>query len=571
MRRTLLAVGSLTIALVLQLVVLNGLHLPGGGVPDLVLVLVAVLAITGTPVRGMVTGFAAGLALDLAPPGSAVLGEYALTLCLVGWAAGKISRLVDRSALRALLALAAIVVLAEAMAAAISIGLDPAQFSLAHARQVLPSAMAYDLLILPFLLYAGLVARTWAQAGPMDSDLDPANLFAQSGPGLQSRLALAAGRPHGGWVATGAGGREHAFRHPAAPRGLRPGHGVAGSASGGPRPGQSRPGLAAVPPSLRFDRKRGGGRSRSFGVIGNPVGTGLGRHPAQHPGALRSMSGRGFRPHAGVPGGSAAGQAAGLRRRPPARPVTLKFGAKRGDGSVGRLLGTPRPAGTGSQSHSIGLHGSALRGSALRGSAFHGAGLPRAGFNGIGQLDRTGRSALGMVFRRKAAPRFRAASPAPPLRRKAAPRFRSASLAPPRSRPKAVPRFRRSSVAPSPALTASFATGGVFEQRDLLAARRRQAGSPRLHLSARRHRESRFSPAGGLSRSVRPATPRFRTASLTRPGRASEPRRPRFGYGRRSMFGFLVARGVGGRWLAGTQVGGRARVWLVGRRNGGTR
>ena len=113
MRRTLLAVGSLAVALVLQLVVLNGLHLPGGGVPDLVLLLVAVLAITGTPVRGMITGFAAGLALDIAPPGSAVLGEYALTLCLVGWAAGRMNRLVDRSALRALAGLAVVVALAE--------------------------------------------------------------------------------------------------------------------------------------------------------------------------------------------------------------------------------------------------------------------------------------------------------------------------------------------------------------------------------------------------------------------------------------------------------------------------
>lgn len=163
MRRTLLAVGSLAVALVLQLVVLNGLHLPGGGVPDLVLLLVAVLAITGTPVRGMITGFAAGLALDIAPPGSAVLGEYALTLCLVGWAAGRMNRLVDRSALRALAGLAVVVALAEGLAAAISIGLDPAQFSLAHARQVLPSAVGYDLLLLPFLMYLALVARSWAR------------------------------------------------------------------------------------------------------------------------------------------------------------------------------------------------------------------------------------------------------------------------------------------------------------------------------------------------------------------------------------------------------------------------
>ena len=36
----------------------------------------------------MITGFAAGLALDIAPPGSGYIGEYALVLCLVGWACG---------------------------------------------------------------------------------------------------------------------------------------------------------------------------------------------------------------------------------------------------------------------------------------------------------------------------------------------------------------------------------------------------------------------------------------------------------------------------------------------------
>ena len=290
MRRTLLAVGSLAIALVLQLVVLNGLHLPGGGVPDLVLVLVATLAVTSGPVRGMVTGFAAGLALDLAPPGSAVLGEYALALCLVGWAAAKLNRLVDRSALRALLALAGVVALAEVLVAGISIALDPAQLSLDHARQVLPAAIGYDLLILPFLLYLSLLARTWAEAGPLDSDLDPASMFA--GPASagrrtrkprhkqqrpQPRLAFAASRPHDGWVGTGPrrpGGRAAASRPRRA--GCDRVTGWPGSAAGG---GLPRPGLPSAPVNIRFDSKGPARRAKGFGVIGNPVGAGLGRLP----------------------------------------------------------------------------------------------------------------------------------------------------------------------------------------------------------------------------------------------------------------------------------------------------
>jgi len=215
-RKTLLAVGSLAVALVIQLVVLNGLHLPGGGVPDLVLVLVAVLAITSGPVRGMVTGFAAGLALDLAPPGSAVLGQYALTFCLVGWAAGKLSRLVDRSALRSLLSLAGIVALGEAIAAGLTLGLDPAQLSLARAREVLPTAIVYDLLILPFALYLALIARGWAASGRLDGELDHAHALTAAHASAkrphrsharEPQLGLAASRPHDGWVGSSPGSR----------------------------------------------------------------------------------------------------------------------------------------------------------------------------------------------------------------------------------------------------------------------------------------------------------------------------------------------------------------------------
>jgi rod shape-determining protein MreD len=541
MRRTLLAVGSLAIALVLQLVVLNGLHLPGGGVPDLVLVLVATLAVTGGPVRGMVTGFAGGLALDFAPPGSAVLGEYALTLCLVGWAAAKLSRLVDRSALRALLALAGVVALAEVLVAGISVALDPAQLSLDRARQVLPSAIGYDLLILPLLLYLSLLARTWAEAGPLDSDLDPASMFAgPKGAGRrnrrhrhkqqpQPRLAFAASRPHDGWVGTGPGGRAAALRHPAAPRGLRPGHGVPGSAAGG---GLPRPGRPAAPVNIRFDSKANGGRPKGFGVIGNPVGAGLGRHPGQHPG-VRSPLRRGaarFRPHGGAPGGSAAGQAAALRRRPPSRPVSVNFGTRRGDGSVGRLLGPPRPAGPGA-----GLHGSAAA--------------------GAGALDRAGRPALRLKFGRPAAPRFRAGS-----------------LAPARSRPKAEPKFRRSPPTTSAALTARRAAASGLSHRDLLSARRRQSGPPRLHLSAGRRGDGRLlGSTRGRRRSVRPAVPHIRAGGRTRRAHRPAPSQPRFGYGRRSLLRFLVGHRIGGRWLARRRVGRRSQVSLIGRRTGGAR
>ena len=88
-------------ALVLQLTVLDLLPLPGGIAPDLVLLVVVALALTSGPLPGLVTGFAAGLALDLAPPASHAIGAYALVFCLVGYVCGRAAGEIDRSAIPA--------------------------------------------------------------------------------------------------------------------------------------------------------------------------------------------------------------------------------------------------------------------------------------------------------------------------------------------------------------------------------------------------------------------------------------------------------------------------------------
>src|SRR5215472_4472914 len=98
MRTASVVVVSLAVAVVVQVSVLNRLLLPGGGVPDLVLVLVCALALASGPVSGMVIGFAAGLSLDLAPPGSAMVGQYALVFCLAGWAAGRLRPVAGQTA-----------------------------------------------------------------------------------------------------------------------------------------------------------------------------------------------------------------------------------------------------------------------------------------------------------------------------------------------------------------------------------------------------------------------------------------------------------------------------------------
>ncbi len=97
MRRTALSAGAIGVALVLQLTVIDRLPLPGGA-PDLVLLVVVALGLTGGPVAGMLTGFWAGLALDVAPPAGYLVGEHALVFCLVGYGCGRLSGITDRSA-----------------------------------------------------------------------------------------------------------------------------------------------------------------------------------------------------------------------------------------------------------------------------------------------------------------------------------------------------------------------------------------------------------------------------------------------------------------------------------------
>src|SRR5271165_2305708 len=166
MRKACLAACLLAIAVVVQLTVLNGLRLPGGGLPDLVLVTVAALALTQGPLYGTVAGFAAGLCIDVAPPASQLIGQYALVFCLVGWAAGRASRVASRSAISSVLLLSLVVAAGEALTAAVGLVLEPAQVTLAQVRQVLPSAIAYDLLLGPFVLAAVLLLSSLLDRRP---------------------------------------------------------------------------------------------------------------------------------------------------------------------------------------------------------------------------------------------------------------------------------------------------------------------------------------------------------------------------------------------------------------------
>jgi rod shape-determining protein MreD len=520
-RKTWLSVVLLGVALVVQLTLVNGLHVPGGGVPDLVLILVVALGIATGPVPGVVTGFAAGLCLDLAPPDSGLIGQYALVFCLAGWAAGQLAGSARRAPLPTLVAGAVLVAVAEVVTAALDFVLVPAEVTIAGIRQSLPATIAYDVLLFPFALYLVMVAAGALGSAAADSKLAGSGHSAlRTAPAgsrrterrhrrPEPRLNPAAARTRDGWV--GGGSRDQVGRGRQPQRRtarLHPGAGVAGSAAGF---SHART-LPATVVHLRLGSPRPGD-----GVIGNVAGRGMAGHtqPSRRPGVQAGASGR-FRPHAGEVSASAARQHAPAGTGLP--QAKINFAAHRGDASFGQRVGTDW------RSVPASARGAGLK---LR---------PGTGRSALTAPRPTGRPAQ--------VPRlnFRTASPQVVRRPAATPKFRRAS----RQRPSGQ-RSSRSATA--------LVAGGVLDH-STFRVQRRNVGLPRLRLAGRGPGAGMI---GGSGRSP-----------LRQPPARSR-HQPRFSYGRRSVLSFLSARHIGGRWLARKRAGSRSTASLIGARTGGVR
>ena len=597
MRRAALSAILVALAVVLQLTVINRLPLPGGGSPDLVLLVVIALAMCGGPVPGAITGFCAGLCLDLAPPGSQLIGEYALVFCVVGYACGKLRGTLGRPArlsLPALICAAAAAAAGEVLSAGLSVALDPSGVSLASVRQVLPSSVLYDVLISSFVLAAIVAVSRWAV-------------------GRQAQGTRDSARPGG------------SPRSQAAPGGAAAGGGTVGLSSGAGLLGGV--GWLAGPVSARAARKAAK-RGLRLGEKSVRPGDGwIGRRPPSWHGpatGYRAAVPLHLSPGSGV-AGTAARRSHGSRRL--ARPVNLRLAAKRGTGRpvAGRgrqtrpglphiafSAGSARP---GAGSWSSGQRrpgtppGAASR--SARGPSFrHGPSLgyspgvrrgPSSGHrfgSGRGPSFRSGPSLRPAAFR--PGPSFRsgpsslrpaAFRPGPSSLRPAAfrpgPSFRSGPSL--RSGPSAFrpgPSFRSgaSSLRPSAFRSGSGSAGRLAAGGRGRPARGTLTARPvSLRLRAGRRRDGAVggrAPGGVLPRgrrvftTSRPAAPRFRarqrgSAATTggpgfRPGAGGSQRgkMARLQSGRRSVLSLWTRR----------RRGGRSAVWRIGSsRTGGFR
>ena len=158
--RAVISLFVVAVTVVLQLTIVDRIAFPGGAGPDLVLLVVAALALAGGPMAGVLTGFLAGLALDVAPPGSHLVGQNALVFCLVGYACGLLADDASGDAEQGHTALFEIVVTAagavvgEALLALLGVMLSDPRVTWPAINNVLPAAVAYDVLLCPFVLYA---------------------------------------------------------------------------------------------------------------------------------------------------------------------------------------------------------------------------------------------------------------------------------------------------------------------------------------------------------------------------------------------------------------------------------
>jgi rod shape-determining protein MreD len=490
------------------------------------------------PATAAVIGFCAGLCLDIAPPGSYLIGEYALVFCLVGYLCGRMRGLLNQSAMLTIAGAMAAAAAGEALVALLGLAISDPQVSWTAVQQVLPSAIVYDVVVSPFLLYLVMRAVRWADSlGPAAAAGQPADGSSLLGRSLGAG-GLSGGALPGATVLGGAGllGGAGWLAGPVGSRG-----------SGGSRPSRGR-GKVHTPRTPRL--REAAARSGDGWVGGGPrpglaasAGLRTGRPPlAGRPGRPPRL-----RPGAGTPGSAYARPPRALQRS----PANLRIGSgRRRDGSLGRALG----------SGVAGASGSALRGrpgSGPPGSAFRGrrpaAGRPAAA--------RPGAAGRGTSY---GAPRFRPDTRLPGGSSNEA-TMRSAALH------RAMP-GRRASLRLGTGRRHDGIVGGSALRRGALASRGLGTRPVSLRLGSGRRGDGVL---GGLSGGRPPwarsrrAAPRFRSGPavgghslLGKRAGLRAGKRARFGSGRSSF----LATWTGGR------LGGRAAVWRIGsKRTGGFR
>ncbi|MDQ4085104.1 MAG: rod shape-determining protein MreD [Actinomycetota bacterium] len=153
--RALVVTAVVVLAVTVQLGALHAIAV-AGVVPNLVLVVVVAFALARGPQYGALVGFAAGLALDLAPPADHTAGRWALAFVVVGYLAGLARRDARASALAAVLVVAAGSFIGTSLFALSGLLLRDPGVTIDGVLHVLPIALVYDVVLTPLVVPAVL-------------------------------------------------------------------------------------------------------------------------------------------------------------------------------------------------------------------------------------------------------------------------------------------------------------------------------------------------------------------------------------------------------------------------------
>lgn len=151
--RVLIAAVLLIIAVVVQVTMLSRLPLPGA-TPDLVLLVVVALALGHGSTFGLAAGFAAGFTVDLVPPADHEIGRWALVLTVVGYLAGMAQGESRRSVFVPLAVVAVAALGSVLIYAGLGALMADTSVTWAAVNRLLPSAVAYDVILSAFALPA---------------------------------------------------------------------------------------------------------------------------------------------------------------------------------------------------------------------------------------------------------------------------------------------------------------------------------------------------------------------------------------------------------------------------------
>ncbi len=148
--RALLAVAAISLALVLQVSLFP--HFAWHGiVPNLCLLVVVGAALSVNAPSAMMLGFAAGVALDLAPPADHVAGRWALALTVVAFLAARVRQDVKPTVTAVIATVAAASFIGTSIFALTGILLGEGQ-SVPELLQVIAVAVLWDVLLTPLVL-----------------------------------------------------------------------------------------------------------------------------------------------------------------------------------------------------------------------------------------------------------------------------------------------------------------------------------------------------------------------------------------------------------------------------------